>query len=60
MEKISNPKRLKDIHTCHLRDCLENVSIGEYTYGQPNIECYVLEDKLSIGKFCISQKMLQY
>ena len=48
----SRKKNLKDIRTCHLRDCLENVSIGEYTYGHPHIECFVPEDKLRIGKFC--------
>ena len=48
----SQQKKLKDIRTCHLRDCLDNVMIGEYTYGHPHIECYALNDKLTIGKFC--------
>ena len=31
---------------------MENVSIGEYTYGNPKIKCYNPNDKLIIGKFC--------
>jgi acetyltransferase-like isoleucine patch superfamily enzyme len=46
------PKRLADICTSHTRDSLENVSIGEYTYGNPKIECWAPDDKLTIGKFC--------
>ena len=52
LEDVPLLKKLKDIRTSYQRDCLENVSIGEYTYGHPHIECFVPEDKLSIGKFC--------
>jgi len=45
-------KKLIDIRTSHNLKSLENVSIGEYTYGNPKIKCYNPKDKLIIGKFC--------
>jgi acetyltransferase-like isoleucine patch superfamily enzyme len=45
-------KKLKDIRTSHKRESMKNVSIGEYTYGNPKILCYTPHDKLIIGKFC--------
>lgn len=45
-------KKLVDIRTSHTHNTLENVSIGEYTYGNPKIKCYNPKDKLIIGKFC--------
>ena len=46
------PKRLEEICTSHTRNNLDNVTIGEYTYGNPKIECWAPNDKLTIGKFC--------
>ena len=51
MEKCQ-PKRLEDVCTSQTRNNLENVTIGEYTYGEPKIECWAPNDKLTIGKFC--------
>lgn len=46
-------KKLADIRTSHKRKSLKpNVSIGEYTYGNPNIIDYGDGAKLTIGKFC--------
>ncbi|WP_275952390.1 CatB-related O-acetyltransferase [Methanobacterium spitsbergense] len=45
-------KKLADIRTSHNRESLENVSIGEYTYGNPKIRRNVKKGKLTIGKFC--------
>lgn len=54
--KKNEPKKLKDIRTSQNRESLDNVCIGEYTYGTPNIECFAKDDKLIIGKFCSISK----
>ena len=47
------------VQFCHLRDQLRNrsvvadyVTIGDFTYGQPNVHSWGEGAKLKIGKFC--------
>lgn len=42
----------KYIQKNHLNTFAENVEIGEFTYGSPQIYSYSLSERLKIGKFC--------
>jgi len=50
--KNKRGKKLADIRNNHPANSIKNVSIGEYTYGNPKIERFNQNDKLIIGKFC--------
>lgn len=54
--KNKRGKRLADIRRDHPANSIKNVSVGEFTYGNPKIERFNENDSLTIGKFCSISK----
>lgn len=49
-------KKLADIRSSHPANSIKNVTVGDFTYGNPKIERFNDNDTLTIGKFCSISK----